>query len=69
MLDTTEREVLIQRAAGYRVVNVEDLGPGARLADWVVNALYPVDEGGAPNVSWGRRTRRCARSSCICRRR
>jgi CMP-N-acetylneuraminic acid synthetase/spore coat polysaccharide biosynthesis predicted glycosyltransferase SpsG len=53
VLDTTEREVLIQRAAGYRVVNVEDLGPGARLADWVVNALYPVDEGGAPNVSWG----------------
>ena len=53
VLDTTEREVLIQRAAGYRVVNVEDLGPGARLADWVVNALYPVDEAGAPNVSWG----------------
>jgi spore coat polysaccharide biosynthesis predicted glycosyltransferase SpsG len=24
---------------------VEDLGPGARLADWVVNALYPIGNG------------------------
>jgi CMP-N-acetylneuraminic acid synthetase/spore coat polysaccharide biosynthesis predicted glycosyltransferase SpsG len=42
VLDTTEEEVLAQRAAGFRVVNLEDLGPGARLADWVVNALYPI---------------------------
>ena len=27
VLDTSEEEVLIERAAGYRVVNVEDLGP------------------------------------------
>ena len=53
VLDTTEREVLVQRAAGYRVVNVEDLGPGARLADWVVNALYPVDEASGANVVSG----------------
>jgi len=53
VLDTTEREVLVQRAAGHRVVNIEDLGPGARLADWVVNALYPVDEASGANVVSG----------------
>ncbi len=53
VLDTTEREVLVQRAAGFRVVNVEDLGPGARLADWVVNALYAPDEGTGAHVSSG----------------
>jgi CMP-N-acetylneuraminic acid synthetase/spore coat polysaccharide biosynthesis predicted glycosyltransferase SpsG len=53
VLDTHEREVLIERAAGWRVVNIEDLGPGARLADWVVNALYPVSNGAAAHVSWG----------------
>jgi CMP-N-acetylneuraminic acid synthetase/spore coat polysaccharide biosynthesis predicted glycosyltransferase SpsG len=53
VLDTTEREVLVQRAAGFRVVNVEDLGPGARLADWVVNALYAPDEGSGAHVSSG----------------
>jgi CMP-N-acetylneuraminic acid synthetase/spore coat polysaccharide biosynthesis predicted glycosyltransferase SpsG len=50
VLDTSESEVLIQRAAGYRVVNVEDLGAGARLADWVVNALYPLN-GDAPHAN------------------
>jgi spore coat polysaccharide biosynthesis predicted glycosyltransferase SpsG len=53
VLDTTEREVLIQRSAGFRVVNIEDRGPGARLADWVVNALYPIDNGSAAHVSYG----------------
>jgi len=53
VLNTTEREVLVQRTAGYRVVNVEDLGPGARLADWVINALYPADPGSDDNVSSG----------------
>lgn len=53
VLDTSEREVLAQRAAGYRVVNVEDLGPGARLADWVVNALYAPDETAGVHVSTG----------------
>jgi len=54
VLDTTEAEVLTERAGGFRVVNVEDLGPGARLADWVVNALYSKTENGASgNVSSG----------------
>lgn len=53
VLDTTETEVLVQRSAGYRVVNIEDLGPGARLADWVVNALYPVQDTDGAHVSSG----------------
>jgi len=53
VLDTTEQEVLVQRTAGFRVVNIEDLGPGAQLADWVVNALYPVGNGTAAHVSHG----------------
>jgi CMP-N-acetylneuraminic acid synthetase/spore coat polysaccharide biosynthesis predicted glycosyltransferase SpsG len=55
VLDTTEREVLVERSAGFRVVNIEDLGPGARLADWVVNALYPVQNGNGhgANVAYG----------------
>ena len=53
VLDTSEEEVLIERAAGYRVVNVEDLGQGTRFADWVVNALYPVRDDGSVNCSWG----------------
>jgi len=43
VLDTTEEEILIQRAEGLIVVNIEDLGPGAALAHWVVNALYRPD--------------------------
>ena len=53
VLDTSEEEVLIERAAGYRVVNVEDLGRGARFADWVVNALYPVGNDGSVNFASG----------------
>ncbi|MEA2393735.1 MAG: hypothetical protein QOJ82_1626 [Solirubrobacteraceae bacterium] len=53
VLDTTEHEVLVARTLGFRVVNIEDLGPGARLADWVVNALYPVGNGAAAHVVSG----------------
>jgi len=53
VLDTTEQDVLSQRRAGWRVVNIEDLGPGARLADWVVNALYPPDNGASAHVVTG----------------
>lgn len=42
VLDTTVEDVLTEHSEGYRVVCVEDLGPGARHADWVVNALYPA---------------------------
>jgi CMP-N-acetylneuraminic acid synthetase/spore coat polysaccharide biosynthesis predicted glycosyltransferase SpsG len=53
ILDTSEADVLIERAAGLRVMNIEDLGPGGRLADAVVNALYPVDPGAATHVDAG----------------
>jgi CMP-N-acetylneuraminic acid synthetase/spore coat polysaccharide biosynthesis predicted glycosyltransferase SpsG len=55
VLDTQETEVLLQRSLGFRVVNIEDLGPGAKVADWVVNALYPTDSDGAGNVACGPR--------------
>jgi CMP-N-acetylneuraminic acid synthetase/spore coat polysaccharide biosynthesis predicted glycosyltransferase SpsG len=53
VLDTDERDVLLERAAGFRVVNIEDLGPGARFADWVVNALYPFEGGRGTHYTWG----------------
>jgi CMP-N-acetylneuraminic acid synthetase/spore coat polysaccharide biosynthesis predicted glycosyltransferase SpsG len=53
VLDTSEAEILVQRAAGFKVVNVEDLGPGARFADWVVNALYPIQDRAVSESSWG----------------
>jgi CMP-N-acetylneuraminic acid synthetase/spore coat polysaccharide biosynthesis predicted glycosyltransferase SpsG len=52
-LETSEEEVLTERALGYRVVNIEDLGPGSRLADWVVNALYDQPNSSSPNTSSG----------------
>ena len=53
MLDTTEEDVLIARTVGYKVVNVNDLGPGARFADWVVNPLYPGNFADASHISSG----------------
>ena len=53
VLDTAERDVLIERGLGFRIVNIEDLGPGAPLADWVVNALYPADNGARANTVSG----------------
>jgi spore coat polysaccharide biosynthesis predicted glycosyltransferase SpsG len=53
VLDTSQEEVLVQKSLGYLVVNIEDLGRGARYADWVVNALYPVREHVTGSVAWG----------------
>jgi CMP-N-acetylneuraminic acid synthetase/spore coat polysaccharide biosynthesis predicted glycosyltransferase SpsG len=53
VLDTGEEEVLMERAAGFSVVNIEDLGRGTRFADWVVNALYPVSDDGSVSSSSG----------------
>jgi spore coat polysaccharide biosynthesis predicted glycosyltransferase SpsG/CMP-N-acetylneuraminic acid synthetase len=41
ILDTEAAYVQALKSAGARVVNFEDLGDGGRLADLVVNALYP----------------------------
>lgn len=40
MLDTDEKYVQLLKSSGVRVVNFEDLGQGARLADAVINDLY-----------------------------
>jgi CMP-N-acetylneuraminic acid synthetase/spore coat polysaccharide biosynthesis predicted glycosyltransferase SpsG len=40
ILDTDESDVLQAKQNGYSVVNIEDLGGGAKFADVVVNALY-----------------------------
>lgn len=52
-LDTEESEIRRLRAAGVRVINFEDLGTGAKAADWVVNELYeePLQQGG--HILWG----------------
>jgi len=40
ILDTDEEIVRLERRYAGRIVNFEDVGPGARLADAVINALY-----------------------------
>lgn len=45
-LDTELDYMQRLKALGIRTVNVEDLGPGAPLADAVVNAIYPATERG-----------------------
>jgi spore coat polysaccharide biosynthesis predicted glycosyltransferase SpsG len=45
LLDTDAAYVAALKTAGCRVVNFEDLGPGADHADLVVNALYDDDPG------------------------
>jgi CMP-N-acetylneuraminic acid synthetase len=40
VLDTEKAEVEALQALGATLVHFEDLGPGAQLADFVVNALY-----------------------------
>ena len=42
VLDTDVEDVLPATRRGFRVVNIEDLGAGAKHADLVVNALYPA---------------------------
>ena len=43
VLDTTLADVSVPLELGWRVVNIEDRGQGARLADLVINALYSHD--------------------------
>jgi len=45
VLDTTKAEMEALRDLGVPLVNFEDLGPGAALADAVVNALYDAPGG------------------------
>jgi CMP-N-acetylneuraminic acid synthetase/spore coat polysaccharide biosynthesis predicted glycosyltransferase SpsG len=55
VLDTLETDLLVQRVAGFRVVSIEDLGAGPRLAEWVVNALYPAGPDPLAHVDAGAR--------------
>ena len=55
ILDTTVEDVLAPKALGFGVVNIEDLGEGARHADWVVNALYASSHDDAGHISSGAR--------------
>lgn len=40
-LDTSEADIKKQKSLGCTVINFEDLGDGACLADLVINAIYP----------------------------
>lgn len=44
MLDTTEEYIADVKKLGIHIINFEDLGPGSKLADLVVNAIYPEDK-------------------------
>lgn len=55
ILDTEEDYVGQIKRAGKKVINFEDLGPGARLADLVVNAIYPEADVSAPGHYFGHR--------------
>lgn len=64
ILDTTAAYVAsLKQAEGVTVVNFEDLGDGARLADLVINAIYPEDEI-LPNHYFGHRYF-CARAEFL----
>ena len=40
ILDTEESDILLQKKLGFKVVNIEDIGSGAKYANLVINALY-----------------------------
>jgi len=44
ILDTDQDYILGLKERGMTVINFEDLGPGAQIADLVINALYPEAE-------------------------
>lgn len=54
-LDTTADYVGRLKAAGRLVINFEDLGPGAALADLVINAIYPESDTSLPRHYFGHR--------------
>lgn len=53
ILDTDAHYVGALKQAGHRVVNFEDNGPGAELADLVFNALYEDGPSPRPNLRAG----------------
>jgi len=43
-LDTTSDYIRSLKQRGYKVINFEDLGAGAKKTDLTINAIYPEDE-------------------------
>ncbi|HLP10790.1 MAG TPA: hypothetical protein VK177_02600 [Flavobacteriales bacterium] len=41
ILDTQSQYISGLKSLGFKVINFEDLGPGAEMADIVINAMYP----------------------------
>ena len=53
ILSTTKADVLPLQKKGIKVVNFEDLGEGARLADLTINELYDESQFTGGNILWG----------------
>ena len=53
ILDTEVTEVAPFQSNGIRVVNFEDLGPGARVANVTINELYDEPRSPGSNIRWG----------------
>jgi len=53
ILSTTKLDVLPLQKQGIKVINFEDLGEGARLADLTINELYDVPKFTGENILWG----------------
>ncbi len=52
LLDTTEEYMVAVKNLGVHIINFEDLGAGSKMADLVVNAIYP-EEKKYPNHFFG----------------
>ncbi len=53
ILSTTKQDVLSLQRHGIKVVNFEDLGEGASLADLTINELYDEPQINGQNILWG----------------
>lgn len=53
VLSTTKEDVLPLQQQGIKVINFEDLGEGARLADLTINELYDAPQFTGKNIFWG----------------
>jgi len=53
ILSTTEKDVVFLQRSGIKVINFEDLGDGAKLADLTINELYDEPQYKSKNTVWG----------------
>ena len=53
ILDTTQEDILPLKKNGIKVMNFEDLGDGACLADITINELYDNPRFDSKNILWG----------------